>query len=165
MWVVYFTKYVVPLRMADVIIDVKPALVTDPPLKKNVDEIPIYVLIFMLFMASSYYTGFFPQHTSKLILEQPIARHILGYSILVTSIAGMKPNEKTPSILGISAISYMWCYLMSRQGPISFSTTVLLLVIAHLLNRDSDKMIFVVLRRGCLSVNCIIVLWNVYQTF
>ncbi len=151
--------------MSDVVIDVKPAVLADQPQKRHVDEIPIYVLIFMLFMASSYYTGFFPQHTSKLILEQPIARHILGYSILVTSIAGMKPNEKTLSILGISGIAYIWCYLMSRQGPISFSITVLLLVIAHLLNRDSDTIIFVILRRFCLGINCVIVVWNIYEQF
>lgn len=147
-----------------VIISIKPDTIHTTP-KRHVDDIPIYVLIFMLFMASSYYTNFFPQHTSKLILENPIARHVLGYSILVTSIAGLKSHESTPTILAISAVAYLWCYLMSRQGPISFSVTILLLVVAYLLNRENDKIMFAVARRVLLGINCIIVIWNVYQEF
>ena len=151
----------------EVKIDITPTttVVETAQSKRHVDDIPIYVLVFMLFMASSYYTGFFPQHTSKLILENPIARHVLGYSILVTSIAGFKSQESTPTILTVSAVAYLWCYLMSRQGPISFSITILLLVIAYLLNRENDRVAFAVLRRVCLGVNCLIVAWNVYHTF
>lgn len=147
------------------VISITPEAQQETQKKKHIDDIPIYVLIFMLFMASSYYTNFFPQHTSKLILENPIARHVLGYSILVTSIAGLKSKESTSTILLISAVAYLWCYLMSRQGPISFSVTILLLVIAYLLNRENDKVVFVVLRRVLLGINCIIVIWNLYQEF
>jgi hypothetical protein len=123
--------------------------------KSQLDDLPAYVLIFMLFMASSYFTNFFPKHTANLIIENPLARHLLGYTILVTSISSIKSEETTISVLFISLISYTWCYLLSRQGPLSFSVSVLLLIVSYLLNRDIQKtrsIIPIIIRRICIGI-------------
>jgi len=116
-----------------------PAMVEASIQKNHLEELPLFVLIFMLFMASSYFTGFFPAHTAALISREPLARHILGYTILVTSISSLNPELHTDQTTGIAALAYIWCYLISRQGPIAFSASVLLLLVAFLLNRDSKK--------------------------
>lgn len=102
-------------------------------------DIPKYVLLFMLFMASSYFTSFFPKHTAQLIIDQPIAKHIIGYSILVTSISSVKNDIKTLHILCIAFVSYLWCYMVSREGPISFSISILLLALSYLVNRERTE--------------------------
>lgn len=122
--------------------------------KSHLDDIPAYVLIFMLFMASSYFTNFFPKHTANLIIDNAIAKHLLGYTILVTSISSIKTEETTVSVLFLSFIAYIWCYLLSRQGPLSFSVSVLLLIVSNLLNRDiqkSQNIWPVIVRRFCLG--------------
>ena len=111
-----------------------PAMI--PSHTAHLAELPMYVLLFMLFMASSYFTGFFPVHTANLIGREPIARHILGYTILVTTIASLKQNVKTLHIMLYSCIAYAWCYAMSRQGPISFSVSIMFLTFAYLLNKE-----------------------------
>ncbi len=116
-----------------------PSVAVEVVKKNQLEEIPLFVLIFMLFMASSYFTGFFPAHTAALIGREPVARHILGYTILVTSISSLKPELHTGQTMGIAVLAYTWCYLISRQGPIAFSVSVLLLLLAFLFNRDSKR--------------------------
>jgi hypothetical protein len=142
-----------------------PAMADSPIQKNHLEDLPLFVLLFMLFMASSYFTGFFPAHTAALISREPLARHILGYTILVTSISSLKLELHTGQTMGIAAIAYIWCYLISRQGPIAFSISVMLLAVAFLLNRDSKKYAeesmagkaIIVSRRVCILVDVCIV--------
>ena len=134
-------------------------------------NIPLYVLIFMLFMASSYFTNFFPQHTAKLISNEPIARHILGYTILITSVASVNSEERIIKIIITSFFGYTWCYLISRQGPISFSLSIMLLLIAYLLNRDlehykeNNKKIINIFRYICIFINIAIIIFSLFYEY
>ncbi len=131
-------------------------------------NIPIYVLIFMLFMASSYFTSFFPQHTARLISNEPIAKHILGYTILITSVSSLNSQQRIIKVMITSFFGYLWCYLISRQGPISFSVSIMLLLIAYLLNRDMEhynekqKRIINIFRRMCIIINISIIIISLF---
>ncbi len=143
------------------------------PIPEQLAELPMYVLMFMLFMASSYFTGFFPSHTANLIGREPIARHVLGYTILVTTVASLKQNTKTYQIMAYSCIAYIWCYLMSRQGPISFSISIIMLVFAYLLHKElgledaNSKLAKVIthFRRLCIIANIGVVISSIYLDY
>lgn len=136
-----------------------------------IQDIPLYVLMFMLFMASSYFTNFFPQHTAKLIVNEPIARHVLGYTILITSVASVRSTTRVIYIMLASFVAYLWCYLISRQGPIAFSISLMALMAAYLLNRDIEhysnfiKRICSIARCLCISLNICIIIVGLYVEY